>query len=554
MANRNMEGNDRYTRDTIKSLKNEISKLRKSIFSSQLSIHEYSNRRDIKSREEKEAQLAKKIASAKEKVNEWYRLQDDLRNATLEGQGDVYNIESLSDIMELSPFISPEVSLLDEKYEVKSKGKKLDYRTIPDEKKLYMSGAACYYITKADSRNVELTDEEIKAKALQLMAQNGIETRKHNHKSKEAKKIENVAETVKEEPTRNEIYKVENDPITFANEVKLETHEGNVKEKEDEVITPKEVVVEEPTGNEIYKVKEEPVTSASETEHKTHEDSVKEKEDEVITPKEVMVEEPTGEEIYKVKDEPIITDIEETSKEEITKSDEKNINEPVEEIIEKAEPSQEPKEFEDIYSNSNYQQNESYDYRKNLPTVRYSDIDEVEKLQKGIQSKICDKKGKFISSESGKVRRAIRRVAIATNSKDIDATELLNSLYSKKGFFNRNTKISSKNLPNKLNMSFESFKEQFYAAIDSGELSKEDQDVIYEYMIRPRELVEIKEEIKNGNIVVDEKEEIDNVDISSKFYDSLERQTEKLPEIDIKSKGKQIDQSQKEVNQERYYK
>ena len=200
------------------------------------------------------------------------------------------------------------------------------------------------------------------------------------------------------------------------------------------------------------------------------------------------------------------------------------------------EPEVEEEEFEEILeqvedSLPKEEREQIYDYRKKLPFVNYSNIDAIEKIQNDIQHKICNEKGKFISSESGKVRSAIRRVAIATNSKDIDATELLNELYAKKSFFNKELKISSKELPEKLNIAFESFKRQFNTAIDEGNLSKEDQDVIYEYMIRPRELVRIKEDIKNGKFKAFSNQERDISD-SDEFRENLEKETKEPHEID----------------------
>ena len=112
---------------------------------------------------------------------------------------------------------------------------------------------------------------------------------------------------------------------------------------------------------------------------------------------------------------------------------------------------------------------------------------------------------------------------------------MLNGLYEKRGLFTKDKKIFSKSLPRELEGSFKSFESQFYAAIDNGNLSKEDQDIIYEYMIKPRELASIKEEIKNGNVVVDDSEKEQSLNSSNEFFKDLSSKT-KQPGIDIEDR------------------
>ena len=112
---------------------------------------------------------------------------------------------------------------------------------------------------------------------------------------------------------------------------------------------------------------------------------------------------------------------------------------------------------------------------------------------------------------------------------------MLNGLYEKRGLFTKDKKIFSKSLPRELEGSFKSFESQFYAAIDNGNLSKEDQEIIYEYMIKPRELASIKEEIKNGNVVIDDGEKEQSLNSNNDFFKDLSSKT-KQPGIDIEDR------------------
>lgn len=457
--------------EAIAKLEKEIKSLKRSIYSSQLGLNEYCNRQDV-GREEKEKQLKAKLERAKKKIASYYDLQEKLKNITLEGNSTPIEIESLSKTMEISPFLQNYVTTFDNSYDIKNvKRSEDDYKEIPEEKKLVMTGSACYYMVKFSPENAGKTEEEIKEEALKMMAGKGTQKRKHNHKSKKAK--ENVDENVqKVEEVKEPEESVDISSRSNSENEPIITDSSKIGEnKKENVINP-----------EIDDVYYEPEDQAK--------DTYIDIEDEISKP-----------------------DI--SAKEKVEEEKEE---------IEQGDTTKQPDINED-----------KYDYRKNLPSIIYSDIEHVDKVQKGIQSKICDNKGRFISSESGRVRNAIRRVAIATNSKDIDATKLLNGLYEKRGLFTKDKKIFSKSLPRELEGSFKSFESQFYTAIDNGNLSKEDQEIIYEYMIKPRELASIKEEIKNGNVVVDDSEKEQSLNSNNEFFKDLSSKT-KQPGIDIEDR------------------
>lgn len=515
-------------KEAIEKLEKEIKSLKRSIFSSQLGLNEYCNRQDV-GREEKEKQLKAKLERAKKKIASYYDLQEKLKNITLEGNSTPIEIESLSKTMEISPFLQNYVTTFDNSYDIKNVKRSEDnYKEIPEEKKLVMTGSACYYMLKYSPENAGKTEEEIKEEALKMMAEKGIQKRKHNHKSKKAKenvdenvqKVEEVKEpeivTERLEPTGDEIYKIEEEAIIPEDTSKVEEQEvqteaketENIEQAPDETVEKKTDDFEDISSNSNSK--NEPIITDS------NEIGENKKENEINPEIDDVYYEPED----KAKDTYI--DVEdEISKPDISAKE--KVEEEKEEI-EQGDTTKQPDINED-----------KYDYRKNLPSIIYSDIEHVDKVQKGIQSKICDNKGRFISSESGRVRNAIRRVAIATNSKDIDATKLLNGLYEKRGLFTKDKKIFSKSLPRELEGSFKSFESQFYAAIDNGNLSKEDQEIIYEYMIKPRELASIKEEIKNGNVVIDDGEKEQSLNSNNDFFKDLSSKT-KQPGIDIEDR------------------
>lgn len=530
--------------EAIAKLEKEIKSLKRSIYSSQLGLNEYCNRQDV-GREEKEKQLKAKLERAKKKIASYYDLQEKLKNITLEGNSTPIEIESLSKTMEISPFLQNYVTTFDNSYDIKNvKRSEDDYKEIPEEKKLVMTGSACYYMVKFSPENDGKTEEEIKEEALKMMAEKGIQKRKHNHKSKKAKenvdenvqKVEEVKEpeivTERLEPTGDEIYKIEEEAIipedtsskVEEQEVQTEAKETeNIEQAPDETVEKKIDDFEDiSSGKPMFEEPEESVDISSRS--NSENESIITDSQEIAENKKENVINPEIDDVYfepedQVKDTYI--DIEdETSKPDIStkeKLEEK-------EEIEQGDTTKQPDITED-----------KYDYRKNLPSIIYSDIEHVDKVQKGIQSKICDNKGRFISSESGRVRNAIRRVAIATNSKDIDATKLLNGLYEKRGLLTKDKKIFSKSLPRELEGSFKSFESQFYAAIDNGNLSKEDQEIIYEYMIKPRELASIKEEIKNGNVVIDDGEKEQSLNSNNDFFKDLSSKT-KQPGIDMEDR------------------
>ena len=125
---------------------------------------------------------------------------------------------------------------------------------------------------------------------------------------------------------------------------------------------------------------------------------------------------------------------------------------------------------------------------------------------------------------------------------------MLNGLYEKKGLFSKDKKVFSKTLPRDLEGSFKSFEGKFYAAIDDGNLSKEDQELIYEYMIKPRELASIKEEIKNGNIVVDSDEKEHSLN-NNEFFKDLSSKT-KQPGIDIEDRSDDKGRARNDIEKE----
>lgn len=530
-------------KEAIEKLEKEIKSLKRSIFSSQLGLNEYCNRQDV-GREEKEKQLKAKLERAKKKIASYYDLQEKLKNITLEGNSTPIEIESLSETMEISPFLQNYVTTFDNSYDIKNVKRSEDnYKEIPEEKKLVMTGSACYYMVKFSPENDGKTEEEIKEEALKMMAEKG-KKRKHNHKSKKAKenvdenvqKVEEVKEpeivTERLEPTGDEIYKIEEEAIIPEDTSKVEEQEVQTEAKETENIeqAPDETVEKKiddfediSSGKPMFEESEESVDISSRSDSEN--ESIITDSREIAENKKENVINPEIDDVYyepedQAKDTYI--DIEdETSKPDISAKE--KVEEEKEEI-EQGDTTKQPDITED-----------KYDYRKNLPSIIYSDIEHVDKVQKGIQSKICDNKGRFISSESGKVRNAIRRVAIATNSKDIDATKLLNGLYEKKGLFSKDKKVFSKTLPRDLEGSFKSFEGKFYAAIDDGNLSKEDQELIYEYMIKPRELASIKEEIKNGNVVVDDSEKEQSLNSNNDFFKDLSSKT-KQPGIDIEDR------------------
>ena len=543
-------------KEAIEKLKKEIKSLKRSIFSSQLGLNEYCNRQDV-GREEKEKQLKAKLERAKKKIASYYDLQEKLKNITLEGNSTPIEIESLSKRMEISPFLQNYVTTFDNSYDIKNvKRSEDDYKEIPEEKKLVMTGSACYYMVKFSPENAGKTEEEIKEEALKMMAEKGIKKRKHNHKSKKAKdsideniqKVEEVKEpeivTERLEPTGDEIYKIEEEAIIKdSSKIKEQGDiENRVEQKVQEEIPSeaKETESMEPTADEIEEKKTDDFEDISsgkpmfeESEESVDISSRSDSENESIITDSQEIGENKKESVINPEIDDVYYEPEDKAKDtyidvedEISKPDisaKEKVEEEKEEI-EQGDTTKQPDITED-----------KYDYRKNLPSIIYSDIEHVDKVQKGIQSKICDNKGRFISSESGRVRNAIRRVAIATNSKDIDATKLLNGLYEKRGLFTKDKKIFSKSLPRELEGSFKSFESQFYAAIDNGNLSKEDQDIIYEYMIKPRELASIKEEIKNGNVVVDDSEKEQSLNSSNEFFKDLSSKT-KQPGIDIEDR------------------
>ena len=531
-------------KEAIEKLEKEIKSLKRSIYSSQLGLNEYCNRQDV-GREEKEKQLKAKLERAKKKIASYYDLQEKLKNITLEGNSTPIEIESLSKRMEISPFLQNYVTTFDNSYDIKNvKRSEDDYKEIPEEKKLVMTGSACYYMVKFSPENAGKTEEEIKEEALKMMAEKGTQKRKHNHKSKKAKenvdenvqKVEEVKEpeivTERLEPTGDEIYKIEEEEEVTKDAPKVEEQEVQTEAKETENIeqAPDETVEKKTddfedisSGKPMFEEPEEfeDISSRNDSEN---EPIITDSQEIGENKKESVINPEIDDVYYEPEDQAKDTYID--IEDEISKPDisaKEKVEEEKEEI-EQGDTTKQPDINED-----------KYDYRKNLPSIIYSDIEHVDKVQKGIQSKICDNKGRFISSESGRVRNAIRRVAIATNSKDIDATKLLNGLYEKRGLFTKDKKIFSKSLPRELEGSFKSFESQFYAAIDNGNLSKEDQDIIYEYMIKPRELASIKEEIKNGNVVVDDSEKGQSLNSSNEFFKDLSSKT-KQPGIDIEDR------------------
>lgn len=558
-------------KEAIEKLKKEIKSLKRSIFSSQLGLNEYCNRQDV-GREEKEKQLKAKLERAKKKIASYYDLQEKLKNITLEGNSTPIEIESLSETMEISPFLQNYVTTFDNSYDIKNvKRSEDDYKEIPEEKKLVMTGSALYYMLKYSPENAGKTEEEIKEEALKMMAEKGIQKRKHNHKSKKAKenvdenvqKVEEVKEpeivTERLEPTGDEIYKIEEEAIIKdSSKIKEQGDiENRVEQKVQEEIPSeaKETESMEPTADEIEEKKTDDFEDISsgkpmfeESEESVDISSRSNSENEPIitdsreigeNKKENVIDPEIDDVYYEPEDQAKDTYID--IEDEISKPD----------ISAKEKVEEEKEEIEQGDTTKQPDINEyKYDYRKNLPSIIYSDIEHVDKVQKGIQSKICDNKGRFISSESGRVRNAIRRVAIATNSKDIDATKLLNGLYEKKGLFSKDKKVFSKTLPRDLEGSFKSFEGKFYAAIDDGNLSKEDQELIYEYMIKPRELASIKEEIKNGNVVVDDSEKEQSLNSNNDFFKDLSSKT-KQPGIDIEDrlddKGRSRNDIEKEI-------
>lgn len=558
-------------KEAIAKLEKEIKSLKRSIYSSQLGLNEYCNRQDV-GREEKEKQLKAKLERAKKKIASYYDLQEKLKNITLEGNSTPIEIESLSKTMEISPFLQNYVTTFDNSYDIKNvKRSEDDYKEIPEEKKLVMTGSACYYMVKFSPENAGKTEEEIKEEALNMMAEKGIQKRKHNHKSKKAKdsideniqKVEEVKEpeivTERLEPTGDEIYKIEEEEIIKdSSKIKEQGDiENRVEQKVQEEIPSeaKETESMEPTADEIEEKKTDDFEDISsgkpmfeESEESVDISSRSNSENEPIitdsreigeNKKENVIDPEIDDVYYEPEDQAKDTYID--IEDEISKPD----------ISAKEKVEEEKEEIEQGDTTKQPDINEyKYDYRKNLPSIIYSDIEHVDKVQKGIQSKICDNKGRFISSESGRVRNAIRRVAIATNSKDIDATKLLNGLYEKKGLFSKDKKVFSKTLPRDLEGSFKSFEGKFYAAIDDGNLSKEDQELIYEYMIKPRELASIKEEIKNGNVVVDDSEKEQSLNSNNDFFKDLSSKT-KQPGIDIEDrlddKGRSRNDIEKEI-------
>lgn len=545
-------------KEAIEKLKKEIKSLKRSIFSSQLGLNEYCNRQDV-GREEKEKQLKAKLERAKKKIASYYDLQEKLKNITLEGNSTPIEIESLSKRMEISPFLQNYVTTFDNSYDIKNvKRSEDDYKEIPEEKKLVMTGSACYYMVKFSPENAGKTEEEIKEEALKMMAEKGTQKRKHNHKSKKAKenvdenvqKVEEVKEpeivTERLEPTGDEIYKIEEEEEVTKDAPKVEEQEVQTEAKETENIeqAPDETVEKKTddfedisSGKPMFEEPEEfeDISSRNDSEN---EPIITDSQEIGENKKESVINPEIDDVYYEPEDQAKDTYID--IEDEISKPD-TSAKEKVEEKeeIEQGDTTKQPDITKD-----------KYDYRKNLPSIIYSDIEHVDKVQKGIQSKICDNKGRFISSESGRVRNAIRRVAIATNSKDIDATKLLNGLYEKRGLLTKDKKIFSKSLPRELEGSFKSFESQFYAAIDNGNLSKEDQDIIYEYMIKPRELASIKEEIKNGNVVVDDSEKEQSLNSNNDFFKDLSSKT-KQPGIDIEDrlddKGRSRNDIEKEI-------
>ncbi len=558
-------------KEAIAKLEKEIKSLKRSIYSSQLGLNEYCNRQDV-GREEKEKQLKAKLERAKKKIASYYDLQEKLKNITLEGNSTPIEIESLSETMEISPFLQNYVTTFDNSYDIKNVKRSEDnYKEIPEEKKLVMTGSACYYMVKFSPENDGKTEEEIKEEALKMMAEKGIQKRKHNHKSKKAKenvdenvqKVEEVKEpeivTERLEPTGDEIYKIEEEAIIKdSSKIKEQGDiENRVEQKVQEEIPSeaKETESMEPTADEIEEKKTDDFEDISsgkpmfeESEESVDISSRSNSENEPIitdsreigeNKKENVIDPEIDDVYYEPEDQAKDTYID--IEDEISKPD----------ISAKEKVEEEKEEIEQGDTTKQPDINEyKYDYRKNLPSIIYSDIEHVDKVQKGIQSKICDNKGRFISSESGRVRNAIRRVAIATNSKDIDATKLLNGLYEKKGLFSKDKKVFSKTLPRDLEGSFKSFEGKFYAAIDDGNLSKEDQELIYEYMIKPRELASIKEEIKNGNVVVDDSEKEQSLNSNNDFFKDLSSKT-KQPGIDIEDrlddKGRSRNDIEKEI-------
>ena len=517
-GNNELNLNGLSEKEAIAKLKKEIKSLKRTIYSSQLGLNEYCNRQDV-GREEKEKQLKDKIERAKKKIASYYDLQEKLKSITLEGNSTPIEIESLSKTMEVSDFLKDYVSIFDKNYEIKNIEKSEDdYKEIPEEKKLVMTGSACYYIVKFSPNSVNKTEEEIKAEALKMMPEKGIKKRKHNHKSKEGKdKVDENLQKVEE-----------------------------VKESE---IVDKRL---EPTGDEIYKVEEETIISddiSKEEENKVKEEvkeieNTKETSDKIIDKKTDNFKDISSTSNFDIDD--IYYEPENQTKDTYIDFDEEI---PKPNTSTKAKVEEEKEEIGQVGTTEQPEKaKDKYDYRKNLPSIVYSDIEYVDKVQKGIQSKICDNKGRFISSESGKVRNAIRRVAIATNSKDIDATKLLNGLYEKKGLFSKDKKVFSKTLPRDLEGSFKSFEGKFYAAIDDGNLSKEDQELIYEYMIKPRELASIKEEIKNGNIVVDSDEKEHSLN-NNEFFKDLSSKT-KQPGIDIEDRSDDKGRARNDIEKE----
>lgn len=544
-GNNELNLNGLSEKEAIAKLKKEIKSLKRTIYSSQLGLNEYCNRQDV-GREEKEKQLKDKIERAKKKIASYYDLQEKLKSITLEGNSTPIEIESLSKTMEVSDFLKDYVSIFDKNYEIKNIEKSEDdYKEIPEEKKLVMTGSACYYIVKFSPNSVNKTEEEIKAEALKMMPEKGIKKRKHNHKSKEGKdkvdenlqKVEEVKESEivdkRLEPTGDEIYKIEEEAIipedtsskVEEQEVQTEAKETeNIEQAPDETVEKKTDDFEDiSSGKPMFEEPEEfeDISSRNDSEN---EPIITDSQEIGENKKESVINPEIDDVYYEPEDQAKDTYID--FEDEISKPDisaKEKVEEEKEEI-EQGDTTKQPDINED-----------KYDYRKNLPSIIYSDIEHVDKVQKGIQSKICDNKGRFISSESGRVRNAIRRVAIATNSKDIDATKLLNGLYEKKGLFSKDKKVFSKTLPRDLEGSFKSFEGKFYAAIDDGNLSKEDQDIIYEYMIKPRELASIKEEIKNGNVVVDDSEKEQSLNSSNEFFKDLSSKT-KQPGIDIEDR------------------
>ncbi|MDD3304350.1 MAG: hypothetical protein PHP54_05470 [Clostridia bacterium] len=529
------------TNISIKDLKGKMRDLKKSIFNDIIELHETANTKNqnlsknsLNNPNQKEKLITENVGEIMKKVNSLYDVQLALRDKTLEDE-QPYMLESLTDMMEISPFMQAQVQELDNRLYIENeygRSKPPEQFTLQDENKLANTMFNVALGLKLDPKNAEKTLPELIEMAKPILKENNVRTthggagRRARKEKKQFPEEEELITSTPEEPIEEITKELETViPEEIKPSRKARTTGKHLRGK----LSTKEEV----TDPDIQSVEDEPIIETIP--------------EEVLQADEEILDEKT---VINTEDEPVVppTEPDEQENDQREKAEQEQIEKEKAER-EKAEQERIAKEkVEQEQAEEEKPGQEFYDYRKNLPSKKYLSKEEIDNDEKEIRSRLLDKKGLFIRTESGKLRNAIRSVSIASNSKDIDATALLDTLYHKKNIFNKNPKISSNKLPKKLNADFKNFMNHFDNLVSSGKIAKADQEYIYQYIIRPRELVEEKMKIR-GAMKYETKESeycepVNDRDIRDDLRDNYtNKEYMDIEDIDIYSNSRKVDKT-----------